>query len=334
MFSEAASRLAKLTMDSSGPSDAVTVVHSIARFVGIHVTSSPVRLGRGVASSAWRVDSESGSFVVRLRRSTSPLPCTYLSESAILRQLRSGGWPVPIPLGTSYDFADTDPVDVAWSVTSMVPGRSIGNRSITDPVAEGLGEFLAGLHGLPSANYGPLAQSPAEFSGLSASPLRGLQLRWRSGQAWPIDSSALLGHPIAELLPAAASTLGAQESHILDLLFLGVPSIVHSDLHQDHIFVKDGALSGVIDFGGALIASPAWDFAALAVFLDWQSADRVARGYARWNSAPLSASEITAAALVLALYRFSVEWTFDRESAEVKRLLRFIDETIRERVLD
>ncbi len=298
------------------------------------MTSRPVRLGRGVASSAWRVDDESDSYVVRVRRSTSPLPCTYLSESAILRKLRSGGWPVPIPLGTSYDFADTGPFDVAWSVTSMVPGSSISNRAITDPVAESLGEFLAGLHGLPGANYGPLAQTPLELSGLSASPLRGLQLRWRSGQAWPMDGSALMDHPIAESLPVAASTLGAQESHILDLLCLGTPSIVHSDLHQDHIFVQDGVLSGVIDFGGALIASPAWDFAALAVFLDWQSADRVARGYARWSSATVSANEITATALVLALYRFSVEWTFDPESTEAKRLVRFLDETIRDRVLD
>ena len=49
--------------------------------------------------------------------------------------------------------------------------------------------------------------------------------------------------------------------------YLAPPSaargLVHADLHADHIFVRDGHLAGIIDWGDALCGDPDYDLPAL-----------------------------------------------------------------------
>ena len=49
--------------------------------------------------------------------------------------------------------------------------------------------------------------------------------------------------------------------------FLAPPSaercLVHADLHGDHIFVRDGHLAGIIDWGDAVCGDPYYDLPAL-----------------------------------------------------------------------
>ena len=86
----------------------------------------------------------------------------------------------------------------------------------------------------------------------------------------------------------------------------GVP--LHSDLHDENILDAGGAL-GIIDFGQALIGPAAWEFAALAYFLGWPTADATLAAYAG-DAAELSRlrSDATAIGLCFGVFR----WAQDR----------------------
>ena len=54
-------------------------------------------------------------------------------------------------------------------------------------------------------------------------------------------------------------------------------SVVHSDLHAQHILIDDdGRLSGLLDFGDAFIGSAAWDVAVLQHYFGRAVAEGVA----------------------------------------------------------
>ena len=53
---------------------------------------------------------------------------------------------------------------------------------------------------------------------------------------------------------------------------------LHSDLHDENI-LDDDEVPGFIDFGEALVGPAAWEFAALAYFLDWPTADAILAAY-------------------------------------------------------
>jgi hypothetical protein len=67
---------------------------------------------------------------------------------------------------------------------------------------------------------------------------------------------------------ASGDVIGAA-GHCSDQIddYLAPPSderyLVHADLHGDHIFIRDGHLAGIIDWGDALCGDPYYDLPAL-----------------------------------------------------------------------
>ena len=96
---------------------------------------------------------------------------------------------------------------------------------------------------------------------------------------WPLGGALLAGAPgtrrASELLVAR---LEPHADRIREALLRapGVP--LHSDLHDENILDDDG-VPGFIDFGEALVGPAAWEFAAIAYFLDWPTADAVLAAY-------------------------------------------------------
>jgi aminoglycoside phosphotransferase (APT) family kinase protein len=61
---------------------------------------------------------------------------------------------------------------------------------------------------------------------------------------------------------------------------LGTPAVpIHSDLHEEHLFLDGDELTGVIDFAEAFAGPPAWEFATLGYFLGRETAGRVRAAY-------------------------------------------------------
>lgn len=111
-------------------------------------------------------------------------------------------------------------------------------------------------------------------------------------------------------------------------LELGPIGLLHSDLHGAHVYTGGRRLTSVIDFGGAFIGPISWEFAPVALFLGWNTADRLLATYSTtvalkvdfWN-------ELHCVALLFALYRYSAEDRAGRLATEGPPIVRFIRET-------
>jgi 5-methylthioribose kinase len=190
-----------------------------------------------------------------------------------------------------------------------------------------LGKFLHTLHEIEVTGFGRLVEKPRVIAGRKDTHISGLMDRWCWAGLWPYDDAPLANHAIAKLRPDALSRLELFGHEIAGLARVNHVSLVHSDLHGEHIFESNGHLSGVIDFGAAFVGLPAWDFGSIAFYHGWDTAIRCMNGYSStavqdigWQARLMS--------LVIALYKLARADSTETSQAKVQRILKFIDETL------
>lgn len=137
------------------------------------------------------------------------------------------------------------------------------------------------------------------------------------GEHWAV-TERIRGEPLGERpLPApAARSLAQLLATLHGLPATGLPDArerfeeatmpvhphavpIHSDLHEEHLFLDGDELTGVIDFAEAFAGPPAWEFATLGYFLGRPAADAVRAAYPD----PPPDHEIEALAAEFARYR-------------------------------
>jgi aminoglycoside phosphotransferase (APT) family kinase protein len=148
--------------------------------------------------------------------------------------------PVPAPVrtgrpGLGYPWR--------WSIVPFLPGRP---AAITPPVGRGdtassLGGFLAALH-VPAAPDAPVNR----FRGIPLAGRRKNDLRNLDALGDTIDREA---------------ALRVHEDALAARPWDGPAAWLHGDLHPANILVREGRVSGVIDFGDLTSGDPATDLA-------------------------------------------------------------------------
>ena len=99
---------------------------------------------------------------------------------------------------------------------------------------------------------------------------------------WPDRYQPLIANTLPHLGPAGRTWLEAQAAHFEAA---GGTSdaprvLIHGDLSGDHLLLdRDSNLRGVIDFGDAMIADPALDFAGILNEFSWSFLERVLAHY-------------------------------------------------------
>lgn len=143
-----------------------------------------------------------------------------------------------------------------WSVYRWLDGLTADRRPPADRVvfAVDIAAFLGALHRI-DATEGP---APGEHSFWRGGPLTHYSRQTR-------EAIAELGDAIN--VPAATSVWDAAVS----ALYTGEPVWVHGDLAPHNLLVRDGRLSGVIDFGASAVGDPACDTVLAWTFLDGES---------------------------------------------------------------
>ncbi|WP_194398153.1 aminoglycoside phosphotransferase family protein [Microbacterium atlanticum] len=220
------------------------------------------KVAEGWDSEIWRLGAR---HAVRLPRRAAAAPLV-LHEQLVLpgiaERLAASGVRVPAPLVAGSPAAG---YPWAWSVVPWIEGA----RAMDEPVslrgawAETLARTLAALH----------VEAPP---GYPLNPYRGVPLETRSDA-------------VAERLTVlrAAETLSTASAQALDAVWrTGVaaapwmrPAVwLHGDLHPGNLVVRDGRLSGIIDFGDVTAGDPAYDLAVA-----WLAFD--AGGRARFRAA-------------------------------------------------
>jgi len=129
-------------------------------------------------------------------------------------------------------------------------------------LCEGIGRFLAALH-----------RVPREMA---------LRAGVREVDLWPDVYRGLIAEALPHLGPGAQAWLaGTGEAFARSGGTRRAPRVlVHGDVQRAHLFGDaDGTLTGAIDFGEAMIADPALDFAGVLNDLGWDDLRRVWVGY-------------------------------------------------------
>lgn len=89
--------------------------------------------------------------------------------------------------------------------------------------------------------------------------------RFHLARIWPFDESTLEAHPLSTRWPNRVEGIGAQAEAIL-AAGAEPATVVHTDLHWEHLLVADGRLTGILDFGDAFAGPAGWDDARLRYY--------------------------------------------------------------------
>jgi aminoglycoside phosphotransferase (APT) family kinase protein len=175
-----------------------------------------------------------------------------VQKEARLLPLLAPALPVPVPRFTHL----SGPVlGHPWHVVGYpkLPGAPLASLPLAGPtvdaLAPALAAFLRALHGFPTeraAAAGVPVFAPAAWVGRHAALVeltRGT-VRARLGPSIARSCAAFWEGYVADALSAAFE-----------------PALIHGDLGPEHVLVAGGRLGGVIDFGDAMVADPALDFA-------------------------------------------------------------------------
>jgi aminoglycoside phosphotransferase (APT) family kinase protein len=216
------------------------------------------RVAGGWDNQQWRLGND---LAVRMPR-TERAPSLLRSEQRWLPVL-AGRLPLPVPVPVRVGepsplFGNT------WTVVRWVAGEPADCTPITRPGSAGvLAEFLRALH----------SPAPADAP---ANPDRGVPLTVLGAGFgdWPSLVGSLAGD-VRRVWERAAAAPAWQ----------GAPVWLHGDLHPANVIVREGALSGVIDFGELCAGDPATDLSAAWLLLPAGTASRFFDAYARADSA-------------------------------------------------
>lgn len=159
-----------------------------------------------------------------------------------------------------------------YAVYTLVPGEPLSIETLTGPEQEAaavaLGEFLRALHTI----------RPDQAL---TSILPGAERNTYYREIWSLATAQVL----PQLPLHDASVLRAEALRYLDnpLHFDFHATLIHGDLHQEHLLTQEGVVTGIIDFGGAALDDPDRDFSDLYLELGAEFTMACARAYGHPN---------------------------------------------------
>jgi len=224
-----------------------------ARAPGIGAASLTA-LGAGDFCVAWVTES---GWVVRVPRHTEA--AASLAREALLLEALAGRLPLPIPRPTFYESVAAD--GVSFSVHRRVEGLELDRRlwqdlpdSLRADLPARLGGFLRALHEVePEVGIG---------AGLREVDHASLMCAWARRTA---PDGRL---PLApDLLRDLHTVLGEWVADEAGLRY--APAILHADISPGHVLFDPDrhAITGIIDWGDAVIGDPARDL--IFLYEDW-----------------------------------------------------------------
>ena len=217
----------------------------------------------GWDNQQWRLGTE---LAVRLPR-TERAPALLRTEQKWLPVLARH---LPLPTPTPVRVGEPSALfEHTWTITRWIEGEPADHKPITRAdAAETLAGFLTALH----------QQAPEDAP---ANPTRGIPLAGlRNGFTSALtvltdDASADAAREVWEKAVAAPT-------------WHGKPTWLHGDLHPANVIVREGTLTGVIDFGDMCAGDPATDLSAAWILLPAGTAGRFFDTYSQADGATIA----------------------------------------------
>ena len=184
-----------------------------------------------------------GAFIARACKQRDEHTAAAVEREAALLDIVSRVSPIPVPVVVAAE------PEAGLLVLRRLPGTSLLDRPSSDPlaVAEPLAEFVAAIHGVPSAKVEHLVER----------------------DDYPLD--AYVQEAVDHAKRAAAHLTSDQRRRVELFLSRPVPreadglTLCHNDLGAEHVLASAdrSQLTGVIDWSDAAIADPARDVGRL-----------------------------------------------------------------------
>jgi len=199
-------------------------------------------------------DVDGGAAVVRFPRRKAAADLIRHEQRWLPQLAPQLTLPVPVPIRTGNP---SESYPWHWSVLPWIAGETADAVSLKREEAGRLGAFLRSLHTLAPENA-------------PHNPFRGIPLQMRSRQTQPIlqqlqTETSFITPRIEQLWQDALSAPVSIEKRWL-----------HGDLHPRNILVKDGAISGIIDWGDITSGDVATDLSAVWMLFSDVDAQRLA----------------------------------------------------------
>jgi aminoglycoside phosphotransferase (APT) family kinase protein len=175
--------------------------------------------------------------------------------------------PVPVPVRTG---GPGEGYPWPWSIVALLPGTPASDGPPLDArrAAADLGGFFGALH----------APAPPDAP---ANPYRGVPLALRAANVEK-NLATVAGQVDREAVLAAwTAALAVPE-------WDGAPVWLHGDPHPANILIRDGGVSGVLDFGDITSGDPATDLSLAWMLLPATCHDLFRAAYAEAGGAPIS----------------------------------------------
>src|SRR5262249_33615334 len=226
---------------------------AVAAFVANELgceTTRVVQVDAFATNAVYEVDAPGRRFVVK----ASMLHDALLAEAWACARGAGGGFPAPAILALGRLGTDDG---MSAFITRRVPGGPIVTGH---PAFPEVGVGLRRLHDVRLPRFGWLAEASWDERG-DLSLAHGSWLDFLHGICGHARSLAGNYVVAARLAEAAAAAIDA---HADALAAVAVGSLCHGDLKAAHILVDASRLTGVIDWGDAVVGDPLWDIARFA----------------------------------------------------------------------
>ncbi|MCZ4590447.1 aminoglycoside phosphotransferase family protein [Rhodococcus opacus] len=217
----------------------------------------------GWDNQQWRLGEE---LAVRLPRTerASALLHTEQTWLPVLANRLPLPTPTPVRIGTPSGLFEH-----TWTIARWVEGEPADHEPVTCvDAAEVLAGFLGALH----------VEAPADAP---ANPARGIPLAG-------LQKGAEVGFKIIADHTSAEGVREVWEKAVAAPVWQGAPLWLHGDLHPANVVVRDGMLTGVIDFGEMCAGDPATDLSAAWILLPPGAARRFFDAYGRADEATIT----------------------------------------------
>lgn len=185
---------------------------------------------------------------------------------------------------------------------------------------------MSELHQILVSGSGRIEHKKAGLCGGASTLWEGLFSRFDLGPD-PDDLDAVTRMVLSDQ-PELNSSSAMLLKELQSALVLTRPAVCHADLHEKQIFTDRDKLSGVIDFGHAVITAPCIDFASFAYFHGLDTLPALKEGYRSNGTEPPSLGDCLKATILIAihhLYRSSLPGKAHRRKFAIQRIHDVID---------
>lgn len=194
------------------------------------------------------------------------------------------GQEIPVPKIIAYQ---ENPKSIGYPtmIMSSAEGKIISESDVSleqkDVIYENLGKLLKKIHETKIKDFGPLKVYNQKLIGKFPT----WKERCESAQK---KNNAVLDFSINNKFITNEEANKIQKIYKeISLLDFGEASLLHTDLHHGHFFIKGTEITGIIDLGALEAGDPRYDIAMSLIFQNSREQEHFKKGYGELASDPM-----------------------------------------------